>query len=37
MESNSAMDWILAGLALAIVLGGLAMLLVGVLEMGKKS
>jgi hypothetical protein len=36
MEPNAMMDWILAGLALAIVLGGLGMLLGGVLKMGRK-
>ena len=33
---NTWMDWVLGGLALVIVLGGLLMLLSGVREMGKK-
>jgi hypothetical protein len=37
MVSNTALDWILAGLALSILVGGLLMLLVGVRELGKKS
>jgi hypothetical protein len=34
---NTAMDWILGGLALAIAVAGLWMLIGGVREMGDKS
>lgn len=36
MQTNTLLDWILGGLALSILLGGLWMLLGGVREMGKK-
>jgi hypothetical protein len=36
MENTTALDSLLGILALLIVVGGLAMLLVGVREMGKK-
>ncbi|NES80810.1 MAG: NAD synthetase [Moorea sp. SIO2B7] len=37
MEPNNLMDWILGGVALLVLLGGLWMLLSGVKEMGGKS
>jgi hypothetical protein len=36
MEPNTALDWMLGGLALLILIGGLWMLLSGVREMGGK-
>jgi hypothetical protein len=36
MANNTSLDWILASLALSILVGGLLMLLVGVREMGKR-
>jgi hypothetical protein len=37
METNTTLDWILGGLALLILGGGLLMLLSGVLRMNNKS
>ncbi|WP_422661874.1 NAD synthetase [Pannus brasiliensis] len=37
METNSVMDWILGGLAIAITVAGLWMLLSGIRSMGGKS
>ncbi|NJK49597.1 NAD synthetase [Candidatus Gracilibacteria bacterium] len=37
METNTLLDWILGGLALSILVGGLLMLLSGVLKMNDKS
>jgi len=36
METNTPLDWVLGGLAIAILLGGLVMLLSGVSAMNKK-
>ncbi len=36
METNTPLDWVLGGLAIAILIGGLVMLLSGVSAMNKK-
>ncbi|MEA5535297.1 NAD synthetase [Crocosphaera sp. XPORK-15E] len=36
METNTVLDWILGGLAITILIGGMIMLLSGVSEMGDK-
>ena len=36
MPQNTPLDWLLAGLALSILLGGIWMLFSGVLDMGRK-
>jgi hypothetical protein len=36
MQENTPLDWLLAGLALLILLGGIWMLFSGVQDMGKK-
>jgi len=36
METNTSLDWVLGGLAIAILIGGLVMLLSGVSAMNKK-
>jgi hypothetical protein len=36
MEGNTLLDWVLGGLALVILLGGLWMLFSGVQHMGNK-
>jgi hypothetical protein len=36
MEGNTPLDWVLGGLALIILLGGLWMLFSGVQDMGNK-
>ena len=36
METNTPLDWVLGGLAIAILIGGLVMLLSGVSAMNDK-